>query len=187
MGLIVCITGGTAAGKSTLSEHLYSKFKLPQFNPGGYQRKKFASLGFRSPAEYHKQLGLEKTYYALWPEFIEQIRTNISERGIVIGGVYSSEFLELIKREFSGYRTCLFNVAASRHIRLRRFQIREKFEIKKAKYEFRALEKSKCSVGFLSLLQNSDVVIKNQTTFQNLSEQGEREFLKLQNEGILYV
>jgi dephospho-CoA kinase len=181
MGLIVCITGGTAAGKSALSEHLCAKFKLPQFDPGGYQRKKFASLGFGSPAEYHKQLGLEKTYYGLWPEFIEQIRASIAKQGIVIGGVYTPEFLELVKQEFPEYRTCLLNVTATRHVRLRRFQLREKLEMRKAKHEFQALEESKQEVGLLRLLRGSDVIIKNQTTFQKFSELGERELLKLRN------
>ena len=187
MGSIVCITGGTAAGKSVLARHLSSRFNLPQFTPGDYQRQKFASKGFKSPAEYHKQLGLQQTYYALWPEFIEQIRTNVSERGMIIGGIYTSEFLELIKQEFPTYRTSLLNVAAIRRIRFQRFKMREKLKGREAETEFRALEASKKATGLFHLLRHCDAIVKNQTTVSDFFEEGERVLLGLLDGGAMYA
>ena len=187
MGSIVCITGSTAAGKSVLARHLSSRFSLPQFTPGDYQRQKFASEGFKSPAEYHKQLGLQQTYYALWPEFIEQMRTNMSEHGMIVGGIYTLEFLELIKQEFPTHRTHLLIVAAKQRIRFQRFMTREKLKGREAEMEFHALEASKKAAGLFQLLRHCDVIVRNQTTMQDFFEEGECTFLILQNRGISHA
>src|SRR5271157_353446 len=113
---IIAITGYSAAGKSSLARSISDSLDMGLFGLGNHQRASFGAYG--TPQEYHARLGLFTTYYGRWPEYIAEISKNRFRSGIVVEGIYSPAFLELMKREFSNYKIYLMEISAKRDDRI---------------------------------------------------------------------
>lgn len=158
---ILCVTGSSATGKSSVSKHLSKEFGVPLFSLGDYQREKFTHYG--TPQQYHRKLGLDVTSYGLWPEFVNQIASLKSDKGIIVDGIYTYKFLELLKKNFKGENVHLMQITATRHARLRFFQIRTNLEVADAFKEMSKIDKIKRDVGLIEVLRRADVTVRNNT------------------------
>ena len=164
MSYCICVTGPTAAGKSMLSKYLSNKLEMPYFSLGAYQRAHFKALGFNSPAEYHKALGLDVTYYGLWPSFIGEIINMGRGDGIIVDGVYSPGFMVQLSHALPKSRLSLLKITAPLHLRFCRFFKREQskqFTFWRCLNEFYSLEIAKRRLGSKQMMRQPGLHLAN--------------------------
>lgn len=169
---IIGVTGYSSAGKSTLARHLSAQFGTGLFSLGDYQRRKFAAYG-STPQEYHGRLGLAVTYYGLWPAYVSEIKARMSGAGIVIEGVYTYAFLEMVRGAFPEAETRLLRVSSPYGQRLRTFALRTGLETGKAKEQMDALDRIKDEVGLKELLRHADSTVVNRGALRTFLRRGE--------------
>ncbi len=169
IGTILCITGRTGAGKSTVARAIAEEFSIPFYGFGNYERQKWMDLfGYKSPAEYWTKLGLEVGHFGLYQEHIEQVRARISENGIAVESIYSESMLNLLGANFSDYGRILVSVVADERLRFERFKARESAIPEDPEYEFETMERFKVRIGVLKVMEKPDFVIANMGSMKTL-------------------
>lgn len=168
---IIGLVGRTGAGKSSISRIMADEFNLPVYNVGRFERAWFGAQGFDSPIEYHRKLGIEVTYFGLFPQHMEQIRRSISEEGIIIESIYSPRLVSMLSDAFPNHSISILGIAATRHFRFNLFRKRNpSWPLEKATREFEELERFKIRFGMLEMLRRAAVVIRNDSSLESLRE-----------------
>jgi cytidylate kinase len=163
---VICLTGQSAVGKSTIAKELGKELEIPIFSLGDYQREKFSSYG--DPTNYHKQLGIEATYYGLWGEYLSKIESTISQRGIIIEGVYGKDLLEKIGKLLHKDQLYNIHITAPYQKRLDFFMLKGKTsDPKEAPGMIDALDQIKIKVGMLPLIASADITVTNDRTIND--------------------
>lgn len=171
MRTIVCVTGRTGAGKSTIVKAMAKEFSIPYHGFGNYERRKWLEMfGYRSPAEYWTKLGLDRGHFSLYPEHITQVRDRITENGIAVESVYSVAMLDLLRTEFPGYRAVLVGAIANDELRFERFKARENVWTDRPEYEFETMEDFKVQIGMLAIMEMAEFRIENEGGLDLLNE-----------------
>ena len=111
MGMILCITGRSAVGKSTVSKVLAADHELPCFGFGSHQRKLLGT----NPSNLSV---VRERYIELWPKHLETISSCISDRGMILEGIYNVSFLEMLRDSFPEHTLRLIALRASKRDRL---------------------------------------------------------------------
>lgn len=167
---MICLVGRTGSGKSTVSSIIAERYGTMVYGVGRFEREWFHSLGYNSPVEYHRELGIENTYFGLFPEHIRQIGKIISGGSIIIESVYSPRLVDMLSTNFPNHSISIINIAATRHFRFRLFRLREPYwSLEKAKREFNELERFKFRFGVLEMLRKADITIRNDSSLSSLS------------------
>lgn len=111
--------------------------------------------------EYFPKLGANTVYYGLWPEFVSEISKRISKRGIIVEGVYTSEFVDILRKTFPEAELRLLHVWAPKKRRIDFFTSRSKLGLEEAASQLRALDRIKAEVGLAKLLRCADSTLRN--------------------------
>ena len=171
MGTIVCVTGRTGAGKSTIVKTMAEEFSMPFHGFGNYERQKWLEMfGYKSPAEYWTKLGLERGHFSLYPEHIAQVRDRVTESGIAVESIYSVTMLDLLRTEFPDHRAILVGAIANDELRFERFRARESVWTDRPEYEFKVMEGFKVRIGMLVAMERAEFVIENEGSIGSLRE-----------------
>lgn len=157
--IIVGFTGYSAAGKSTAARHISETLSVPYYGLGTYERAKFGHLG--SPVEYHRKLGTDITYYGLYKEHIEQIRSRFSNGSIVIESLYAPDFVSLLRKTFQGFEIKIIHVYAPKEVRITNFATKAGISHAESEKYLDALDAIKIGFGLLEMIRKADIVVEN--------------------------
>ena len=167
MGELLCIAGLSSVGKSTTARSLAKQYDVPTFSLGDYQRKMFAPYG--TPEQYHKKFGLDVTYYGLWPDYLKCIEATKSEKGIIIEGIYTKEFLTLLQQKFPKDKVHVMRISAPNEVRIGLFQKKTGLhDAAEAAIRLDELDRIKYKVGLAEVLRGADVTIQNNSSLASL-------------------
>jgi len=111
MKTILCMTGRSAVGKSTVSKELATAYGLPWFSFGAYQRELLGA----NPSDLSV---VQQKYLELWPLHLARISADMSERGIILEGLYHISFLDKLQQSFQHHDIRLVAIRASKSDRL---------------------------------------------------------------------
>ncbi len=178
---IIGITGFSAVGKSTLAKHLGEELGIGVFSLGNYQRAEFAAYG--PPEIYHSIFGYDKTYYGRWPTYIAEISKGMTDAGIVVEGIYSSGFLDLMRQRFSDARIEMIRIVASPDRRVELFMKKTGLPEREARVQLASLDAIKEDVGLNALMGRIDTSIINNTDLASFLRSGEQTVTHLLRRG----
>lgn len=150
--VILCLTGLSAVGKSEVARTLSAEQNIPLFSLGDYQRERFGSP--KNSAD------LREMYFARWNEFINQIGMRMSERGIIVDGIYSRGFYLEIQHRFQA-ASRLVSLTSLERDRARRLQIRAGISPEEAMIELVSRDKIKMQAGVEQVLRDVDATFAN--------------------------
>lgn len=170
MSKILCITGRSAVGKSTLAHHLHRELGIETFSLGDYQREKFGRYG--SPLEYHAKFGIRTTYYDLWEDYISKISECKLRDDVVVEGLYTYEFLMKLKKEFEKDNIYLIRILASKNMREKLFSFKTNLKKEDAIIQMAKMDKIKADVGLARLLRHADTMINNNADLDTFLRNG---------------
>ncbi len=154
MGLMLCITGRSAVGKSTISQKLADETGLPWFGFGSHQRE---LLG-KNPGDISI---VRQRYLELWPHHLARIRLDVSEKGMILEGVYHTSFLDGLVRSFLEHDVRLIALRASKSDRLLFYNSRnDRVEEERIK-SLKDLDEVKKEIGLIGVLRLADRVYTN--------------------------
>ncbi len=168
---IIGITGFGSSGKSTLLKHISNELNIEQFSLGDYQRSKFAKYG--TPINYHNKLGLNVTYYGLWEEYLEQISKLNRSNGIIIDGIYTSRFIDLVAERMGNVEPYIINVCAPTNLRIRFFSDKIGLNWIEAEKQLFQLDKLKMNVGIIDVIRRSNCILNNNSDIKDFLRRGE--------------
>ena len=168
---IIGITGFGSSGKSTLLKYISKELKIEQFSLGDYQREKFAKYG--NPINYHNTLGLDVTYYGLWDEYLEQISKLNKKNSIIIDGIYTSRFIDIVAKRMGNGQPYLINVCAPTNFRIRRFSDKTGLNWLEAEKQLFQLAKIKMDVGIIEVIRRSNFILNNNSEIKTFLRRGE--------------
>ncbi len=169
MGEILCITGRSGTGKSTLARHLSNELHIDSFSLGDYQRQTFSRYG--SPLQYHARLGLDVTYYGQWSDYISEISKRRTKNGIIVEGVYTYEFLNRLRDSFRDDNIHLLRVWAPKKDRIRFFSMKTN-KNGDAAAELIRLDRIKMHVGLHILLKHAELTLRNDSDLNTFLRNG---------------
>ncbi len=158
---LVCVTGRSAAGKSTAADHLGESLSVPSFSLGSHQRARFSANG--GPQRYHDELGLETTYYGLWDEWLGRIGSMMSgsRKGMVVEGVYTYAFVDALREAFRHDEVRILHIATSRQDRLSFHMKRSGLGRGAATAELERLDAIKFDVGLGEMVDRAHLTVRN--------------------------
>ncbi len=168
---IIGITGFGSSGKSTLLKHVSKELKIEQFSLEDYQREKFAKYG--SPINYHNRLGLNITYYGLWDEYLEQISKLNKGNSIIIDGIYTSRFIDMVAERMGCEQSYIINVCAPTNFRIRLFSDKTGLNWLEAEKQLFQLDKIKMDVGIIGVIRRSNFILNNNSEMKDFLRRGE--------------
>lgn len=82
-------------------------------------------------------------------------------KGIIIEGVYTYEFMRLLRANFPEDNVQLMQITAPRQARLRFLQRRTNLDDAHAKLQMSEMDRIKSSAGMTELLRHANVTIRN--------------------------
>jgi cytidylate kinase len=153
MSKVIVIVGLSAVGKSRVADQLARELGYENIGIGAVRRSKAAEFGYNDVRVADKALGkdylLEKALPAVYAQIDSAVR---SGRGAIIESARSTEFINELKRRYP-QEVEVVNLTATRHARLRLFQLRTGLGTKEAKKKLRRRDKIKIQGGTLGILR----------------------------------
>lgn len=154
--IAICIIGLSGSGKTSTVKRLSQELGFAFFSVGGYQLEIARRFGFNDAIDYEKAVGLKKGYYDLFPKMVKRIKElALQKGGVVLEGVYTPAFLDKISAAFGHGNVHLFNLASTRHARVRKMLMRSEKDLRWAKNELRRRDRAKFAVGVNEILKRS--------------------------------
>lgn len=172
--LIVCLTGFSGTGKTTLARLLRSKYGFPSFKIGNYLEN-IAKEKNQNPMEFIQKIKREKGQVGIIETVLPQMRGVLkSKKGLIVEGINTFEEIETIKKAFPGSKTLLFVMKSPFDVRVKRVIKRKGFNEKSAREYVNKREQDRVKNGLDKIDKHADGIIINKdlTKKQLLQEFG---------------
>lgn len=164
--LIICITGLSGSGKSTIVSYLAKYYNLPIFYFGKNVTEICNNYGYRKSRYLVKDKGIDNYKKIINEELYARIiKFKSSNKQFIIDGIFSLELYEKLKNDNNIYNIC---IKLNENSRTERLKIRENVNFEIAKQEIMQKDGIKIQCGLLEIMQEADYIYNNNYNIKDI-------------------
>lgn len=159
--MIFLFTGPSATGKSTLAASLGKSLRLPIIGERKILHKLACKHGFTRTRYWLSNFSIDSILDEALTETISVIRTEKSERGVILDGSYDRRLPQALAQEFRNEKILIIVVNTERSTREFRMRERLKGSSEEALREIELIDGFKYAAGMGEIMEGADLVIEN--------------------------
>lgn len=164
--LIICVTGLSGSGKSTIVSYLSEYYNIPIFYFGKNVTEICNNHGYKKSRYFVNNQGIITYKNMINKEIYMKINNfEHSNHRFIIDGIFSFELYEKLKTENDIYNIC---IKLDDNSRIDRLKFREKLDFEKAKAEIMQKDSIKIQCGLFEIMKDANYIYNNDYDFVDI-------------------